>query len=205
MATATTISLEEYLTRMQPHIATIASLAAMKSRRAGTGVLLEKEDLEQCAREKLLDVYARYRSTVPEHELCAVGVQSIKNLTQDLVRRSQSTTRGGVGRSVIRKTRPLRETDQPVKHEDVDQYGIKEWTGDAGAYSENPRSEDTPSQMSQEPQQLDRLLFREKVKAVTDALSEVEQRTLRGLLESKHPERFRSASFKSLQRKMRAA
>lgn len=150
----------------------------------GDHAILSRDDLEQEAMITLAQVYETYGDR-PEAELRTIGNQAVKNRVRDLYFRENATTRGGIGNRVLRKhNRAAAEGLRSAVMVEVDMI-------DAAT--------------EQRPQQLDRLLIREAVDNVVEAMTDVERRATRALLSPAEfrPHRPRRSTFLAVQAKLR--
>ena len=137
---------------------------------------LSREDLEQEIAIVLAHIFEKYSNTRPEAALRRIGNYAVRNRVRDLYFRENAMIRGGLGNRLLRgKDRSIsthsRQAAVMVEIKDQD--------------------------IVAEAQQLERLLIREAVENVVDAMTEVERRATRALFSSDEfsPHRPRRSTF----------
>lgn len=164
------ITLDDYLTQMQPHIKYAIHDGANQAKAAGRrGLSLSDDDLAQEARIILMHVYSRY-SRKSADELGRIGTRSIRNRVQDLIRSIDTVRAGGVG-DYFKRGRG-RSAERETVAVTVDTLEIEEYDTDHSGTSADPA-----------PSPLENVAVQQALARLIASLNVVEQRAVRSLFD----------------------
>lgn len=175
------ISIEQFLSSMRQ---SFVVMNTVRFNIRGASTTMAPDDLEQEVAIVLTQVYHDYASTRSEHELRCIGNRAVKNHIRDLYLKENATTRGGIGDRALRGRRAHRTSDVPALMLDIDEVD---------------------QEYAQPAQQLDRLILRESVEQVVNAMSAVEARAARALFRGEQPRALKTDLFNTVRRTIRTA
>lgn len=192
------ISLDTYISQMQPHIDYAIKDGRNQARIAGSrGVLLSRDDLAQEARIVLMKTYKRYARKLSTEDLGKVGTRSIRNRVQDLCRSMDSVKVGGVGEHVRRGRQAT------ARYPEMQFFPILTLTSD----QEESEPEGAVFTLHDSaPSPLENAAIKAALTKLVASLSEIEQRAVRSLFERSEFEAappLKGAAFAKLKDRVR--